>query len=68
MNLKTFLHKQDRAEFATKVGTTKNYIDQLCIRQRRPSPELAQKIEEATNKQVTCLELLYPDQHQTAQA
>lgn len=61
MKLKEYLKGKSRKKFAVLVGTTKSYIDLLCCGQRRPSPELALKIDQATKGQVTRMELLYPD-------
>ena len=60
MRLKDYLKGKDREEFAKEIGTTKNYLNLLVCNSRRPSPELAQKIEQATNGAVTRMELLYP--------
>lgn len=62
MKLKEFLKNKNREQFAKIIHTTKNYVDQLCAEIRRPSPELALKIEKATGKEVTVLELLYPNE------
>lgn len=64
-NLKKFLMNKSRNDFAKEVGTTKNYINLLVIGQRRPSPELALKIERATGGQVTVMELLFPSSQST---
>lgn len=61
MKLKEYLKGKDRAEFAKDVETTENYINLLACNSRRPSPELALKIEQATGGAVTRLELLYPE-------
>jgi len=61
MYLKDYLKSKNRDEFAKLVGTTKNYINLLTCGSRRPSPKLALKIEQATNSEVTRMELLYPD-------
>lgn len=60
MKLREFLKNKSRADFAAKVGTTKGYIDQLCAGNRRPRPELADKIERASGGMVTFNELLRP--------
>ncbi len=60
MKLKDYLKGKSREEFAAKVKTTKNYINLLACNSRRPSAELALKIEKATDGEVTCMELLYP--------
>lgn len=61
MRLKDYLKGKDRDEFAKLIGTTKNYVNLLVCGSRRPSPELAAKIEQATNGAVKRLELLYPE-------
>ncbi len=63
MDLKTYLKGKDRAAFAILVGTTKNYINLLACGARRPSPDLALKIEQMTNGEVTRDELLFPELH-----
>lgn len=60
MNLKKYLKNKDRAAFAAKIGTTKNYVNILACGSR-PSPELALKIEKASNGEVTRDELLFPE-------
>lgn len=60
MDLKQYLKGRDREEFAKQIGTTKNYLNLLVCGSRRPSPELAAKIEEASEGAVTRMELLYP--------
>lgn len=61
MKLTKYLQKKNRAEFAEKIGTTKGYLDLICSGARRPSPDLALKIEKASNGQVNRIELLYPE-------
>lgn len=61
MELKTYLKNKSRVDFAQLIGTTKNYVNLLVCNQRRPSPELALRIEQATGGQVSRLELLYPE-------
>lgn len=62
MTLKQYLKlkKKDRQWFAEKIGTTKNYVNNLACG-ARPSPELALKIEKATAGKVTRDELLFPE-------
>jgi DNA-binding transcriptional regulator YdaS (Cro superfamily) len=60
MKLKQYLKKKDRAAFAAKIGTTKNYVNLLSCGLRRPGPELALKIEIETQGDVSRMELLYP--------
>lgn len=42
-------HEISRAEFAEELGVSRTYLDRLCRRERRPSLELAVKIEEHTD-------------------
>jgi DNA-binding transcriptional regulator YdaS (Cro superfamily) len=62
MDLKQYLKGKDRNNFATQLGTTKNYINLLACLARRPSPDLALRIEEATGGAVSRMDLLYPEQ------
>jgi len=62
MNLQTWQKAQNisNIELAKMIGVHFSYITYLHNGKRRPSPGLAEKIEQATGKQVTRLELLYP--------
>jgi len=63
MKLKDYLRGRSRKEFAEKIGTTENYINNLCSNSRYfPGRKLARAIEEESNGKVTIRELLYPDQ------
>jgi len=44
------------------LGVHFSYITHLNANRRRPSPELALKIQQATGGQVTVMELLFPNQ------
>ncbi len=63
MELKEFLKdgriRQNR--FAEIIAISKNYLSEIVNKKRRPSPDLALRIEEATCGKVDRLELLYPD-------
>jgi len=48
------------ANFARRIGLSRSYISLLMSGKRTPSPEIALKIENATNGKVGRLELLYP--------
>lgn len=61
MKLKDYLKGKDRSVLAREVKTTKNYVNLLACGSRRPSPELALLIEQATGGAVTLRELLFPD-------
>ena len=61
MKLNIYLKRKDREKFAGLIGTTKNYVNLLACGSRRPSPELAEKIEKATKGKVSFRELLLPD-------
>lgn len=62
MKLNQYLKRKNREVFADLIGTTKNYVNLLACGSRRPSPELALKIEKATKGEVTVLELLFPNE------
>jgi len=47
--------------FADRVGCSQSYISLLCYGRRRPSPDIAIKIEQATCGHVTLHELLFPE-------
>jgi plasmid maintenance system antidote protein VapI len=57
MDLKQFLKGKDRKNFAIQLGTTKNYINLLVCRARRPSPDLALRISELTG--IPVMDLLF---------
>jgi DNA-binding transcriptional regulator YdaS (Cro superfamily) len=59
--LNIYLKGKSREEFAAKIGTTFNYVNLLAAGARRPSPELALKIEKATGGKVTRDEVLFPE-------
>lgn len=46
-----------RDEFAERLGVTRPYVDHLCRGSRRPSLELAFKIEKLTKRSVTAAAL-----------
>lgn len=48
-------------ELAKTVGVHPSFFTHINNNRRRPSPELALKIQEATGGQVTVIELLYPN-------
>ena len=50
-------------QFAAQVEISDAYLSHIIAGHRRPSPRLAQRIEEATDGQVTRLELLYPKEN-----
>lgn len=59
MQLKDFNRKQ-LERIAEKANTTVEYLLQIKYGKRRPSPDLALKIEEATNGAIDRMQLLYP--------
>ena len=65
MVLKQYLKGRDRALFAAKIGTTKNYINLLTCGARRPSPDLALLIEMESEGAVNRMELLFPKKLKT---
>lgn len=65
MKLKQFLRKKriNLNFFAKRVGCKQPHISLICAKKRRPSPDLALKIEQATDGEVTAMELLYPERN-----
>lgn len=60
MNLKQFFKGEPyghKKVFAEKLGITPTWLGLLISKARRPSPELAKKIEKATKGLVTAKEL-----------
>jgi len=52
--------KTRQKDIAKKVRASAGFISQICNGNRRPSPEVADAIEKATNGEVTFEELLRP--------
>ena len=63
MNLKKFLNKNNltQREFSEILNIHYMHLNMILKKKRRPSPELALKIEKATSGEVTVMELLYPE-------
>lgn len=61
MDLKSYLKGKSRREFAEKIGTSLNYINNLCQRPSQAGKNIALRIEQATGGAVTRMELLYPE-------
>jgi DNA-binding transcriptional regulator YdaS (Cro superfamily) len=63
MTLKEYLEKKKIgiSKFAQIAGLKQPYASLLVNQKRRPSPEMALRIEQATNGKVTTRELLYPE-------
>jgi len=64
MKLNEYLRKNNisKKEFAKRVGVARMYLHHVIAKRNTPSPNLAKKIEKATNYEVSRLELLYPDE------
>ena len=67
MSLKEYLKKTSisRKNFSELINVSVGQVDQLCYG-RRPSPELARRIELATGGAVSRMEQLYPDERGAA--
>lgn len=60
MNLKSYFKTQpygSKTELANRLGITLTWLGLLIRKARKPSPELAKKIEKATKGQVTAHDL-----------
>jgi len=66
MNLETVLKKENMsiASLAAKLDVHYTHVLRIIHGSRRPSPELALKIEQITNGAITRMELLYPELEQ----
>jgi DNA-binding transcriptional regulator YdaS (Cro superfamily) len=62
VQLKQYLKKYPvkKSELAKKAGISPAFITYIGQGKKRPSPQVAEKIEKATNGMVTRMELLYP--------
>lgn len=62
MNLQQWMNRNNvsNTALAIIVDVHNSYVSHIKKNTRRPSPELALKIQEATNGEVTVMELLYP--------
>lgn len=49
-----------QGQFADIIGCHQSHISFICAGERRPSPELAEKIEKVTDGAITFNELLRP--------
>lgn len=63
MTLKEYLKLRQISvnEFAKDVGIDYTYVSRLKNGERRPSPDVALRIEKATQGMVTRMDLLYPE-------
>jgi transcriptional regulator with XRE-family HTH domain len=63
MKLSDYIKDQKitQAKIGLAAGISKAHISQICRLGRRPSPDVAVRISQATNGAVTVLDLLYPD-------
>lgn len=52
--------QKNQTEFAKEIEIHPVYLNAIIRHRRRPSPELALRIEQATDGAVTRMELLYP--------
>lgn len=53
-------------ELSRIIGISKFYTSQIVNKRRRPSPNVALRISEATGGQVKILDLLFPDKETSA--
>ncbi len=63
MKLKQYLDIKNltQREFAERLGAHYMTVYKICAGRRRPSPEMAHRIEKETGGQVSRLESLYPE-------
>lgn len=56
-----FRKRMTVTELAKELGVSRPYLNSIVLGVKRPGPQLAKKIEEATNGSVKVLELLFPE-------
>lgn len=63
MNLREWLfrNKTSVTDFAKKVEVSRTHLNLISCGVRKPSPELAKRIEKATKGKVTKEEVLFPE-------
>jgi plasmid maintenance system antidote protein VapI len=61
-----FIKKIKQKDFAKKVGCSQAHISVICAKKRRPSPDMAIKMVEATAGEVSLTDLLFPDREKAA--
>lgn len=63
MNLREWLfrNKKSVTDFAKELNVSRTHLNLISSGIRKPSPELAKRIEKATKKGVTKEELLFPE-------
>ena len=68
MRLKEYLTENgiSQRDFSKRVNIHYMYLNMVLVNKRRPSPDLADRIEKATDGEVTVMELLYPDREKVA--
>ena len=59
-----FKEGMSQTEFAVKVGITREYLGRIILGHVRGSPDVAKKIQEMTNGEVTLEEILFGDRTQ----
>jgi len=57
-----YLKHGEQVKLAKNLGIHQVYLSSVFNGHRRPSPDLARRIEQATGGQVTRMELLYPEE------
>ena len=65
MDLREYLFRKriTQVDFAKKIGISRGHLGQIIAGTKHPSRKLAKKIEEETNRKVTALEMLFPEEH-----
>ncbi|HYQ90601.1 MAG TPA: helix-turn-helix transcriptional regulator [Candidatus Competibacteraceae bacterium] len=58
-------HKLSQAQLAALVGVSQGYIAHIENGRRRPSPDVAKRLEAKASGEFTRDQLLYPEEHAT---
>jgi transcriptional regulator with XRE-family HTH domain len=64
MDLREWLFRKRKSvtDFAKEIGVSRNHINAIVNGRGRPGANLAKQIQNATNGEVTIMELLYPQE------
>lgn len=66
MNLREWLFRKKKTvtDLAKEINVSRTHLNLISNGIRTPSPELAKRIEQATNGEVTKEELLFPEDYE----
>lgn len=65
MKLREWMFRKEKkiSDLAREINVNRSQLNQIVLGKRKPNPQLAAKIEKATNGEVTLRELLFPEEY-----